>query len=53
MDAKRWGQIKESYDHALDLCGDDCKHSAPSARGYHRLSLVNSPTARRRPDHGG
>src|SRR5262245_24505991 len=23
MDAKRWGQIKEIYDHALDLCGDE------------------------------
>ncbi|MGH9852238.1 MAG: serine/threonine-protein kinase [Blastocatellia bacterium] len=23
MDAKRWGQIKEVYDHALDLCGDE------------------------------
>src|SRR5262245_21590174 len=27
--------------------------SAPSARGYHRLSLANSPTARQRPDRGG
>jgi len=33
--------------------GDDCKNSALSARGYHRLSLVNSPTARQRPDRGG
>src|SRR5262245_42430492 len=23
MDAKRWGQIKEVYDRALDLCGDE------------------------------
>ena len=23
MDAKRWGQIKEIYDHALDHCGDE------------------------------
>src|SRR5262245_44166105 len=23
MDAKRWGQIKEIYDRALDLCGDE------------------------------
>jgi hypothetical protein len=22
MDAKRWGQIKEIYDHALDLCDE-------------------------------
>jgi hypothetical protein len=23
MDAKRWRQIKEIYDHAVDLCGDE------------------------------
>ena len=23
MDAKRWGQINEIYDRALDLCGDE------------------------------
>src|SRR5262245_27726769 len=23
MDAKRWGQIKEIYDHAIDLCGNE------------------------------
>src|SRR5215475_14608584 len=23
MEAKRWGQIKEVYDRALDLCGDE------------------------------
>src|SRR5215510_14571820 len=23
MDANRWKQIKEVYDHALDLCGDE------------------------------
>ena len=25
MDVKRWGQIKEIYDRALDLCGDECE----------------------------
>ena len=23
MDAKRWGQMKEIYDHAIDLCGNE------------------------------
>src|SRR5215470_7537047 len=33
-------------------CGG-CNRSAPSSRGFYGLSLVNSPTARRRPDRGG